>query len=239
VDVVRLPHIANFTDFAPLAADPAVALRYVRRPEELSGAALVILPGSKDTLADLRWLHATGFAGALRAHVARGGRLAGVCGGFQMLGRWVEDPDRLEGGGRVEGLGCLPVTTALEADKVTRRVRARLAGDATAFEAYEIHLGRTSVEETVGPFAVVEAPEGSRPDGAVSSDGRVWGTYLHGLFDAPLVRRALTGSRDGSMPGVGTTESYRALREREYARLADLVRHHVDVAALRKLMGLA
>src|SRR5262249_24540312 len=106
---VRLPYIANFSDFAPLAADPGVELRYVHRPEELSGAALAILPGSKDTLADLAWLEASGLAAALRRHVAAGGRLGGICGGFQMLGRVVEDPDGLEAGGSAAGLGCLPV----------------------------------------------------------------------------------------------------------------------------------
>src|SRR5262249_28071694 len=111
IAVVRLPYIANFADFAPIGADPAVELRYVRRPAELEGAALAILPGSKDTLADLAWLRTSGFAAALRRHVAAGGRLGGICGGFQMLGRTVSDPDGLEAGGMADGLGCLPVTT--------------------------------------------------------------------------------------------------------------------------------
>jgi adenosylcobyric acid synthase len=242
VTVVRLPHIANFTDFAPLTADPAVALDYARRPEELAGAALVILPGSKDTLADLRWLHETGLAAALRAHVARGGRLGGVCGGFQMLGRWVDDPHGLEGGGRVAGLGCLPVTSVLEPGKVTRRVRACLAGDRTAFDGYEIHVGRTRPDGSVAPFALVDSPEGSRPDGARSADGRVWGTYLHGLFDTAAVRRRILGlpdhAPDHTEDGSGATATYRALRERQYARLADVLRRHADVSALRKLVGL-
>src|SRR5262249_33712207 len=126
VAVVRLPHISNFTDFEPLVAEGRVEVRYARRPDDLVGAALVILPGSKDTLADLRWLHASGCADALRAHLADGGRLGGICGGFQMLGLSVDDPDGLEGGGRVAGLGCLPAVTVLERGKVTRRVRARL-----------------------------------------------------------------------------------------------------------------
>jgi adenosylcobyric acid synthase len=235
VAVVRLPHVANFTDFAPLAADRATGVRYARRPAELGDAALVVLPGTKDTLADLRWLHASGFAEALRAHVARGGRLAGICGGFQMLGRAVADPAGFEGGGRVAGLGCLPVTTVLERPKVTRRVRARLPGSTTAFPAYEIHMGRTRVAAgRARPFAWVEdGAGGPRPDGARARSGRVWGTYLHGLFDAAEVRRALV---PGAAP-EGSGESYRALRERAYTRLAAVVRDHVDLAALRKLAG--
>ncbi len=237
VAVVRLPYIANFTDFAPLAADPAVDLRYARRPAELAGAALVILPGSKDTLADLRWLSASGFAEALRAHVARGGRLGGVCGGFQMLGRTVEDPDGLEGGGRAEGLGCLPVTTVLSRGKVTRRVRARLAGAAEAFEAYELHLGRTRSEEPLAAFSIVDDADGARPEGAVAPGGCVWGTYLHGLFDSPPVRRALLDGL-GTGGGGAAPPDYRALRELDYGRLAAHVREHVDLTALLALAGL-
>ncbi len=234
--VVRLPHIANFTDFAPLGAEPGVELRYARRPEELRGAALAILPGSKDTLADLRWLHASGFAEALRAHAAEGGRLAGICGGFQMLGRAVTDPAGLEGGGSAEGLGCLPVTTVLGRPKVTRRVRARLAGGGAPFEAYELHMGRTRAEGALAPFALVETRDGPRPDGLVSADGRVWGTYLHGLFDAPAVRQTVLAlARDGA--GAASSTDFRSLREREYSRLATLVRDHVDVRRLEAMLG--
>jgi len=238
VAVVRLPYIANFADFAPLNADPTVELRYARRPEELGGAALVVLPGSKDTLADLAWLEASGFATALRRHVEAGGRLGGICGGFQMLGRTVADPDGLEGGGTAKGLGCLPVTTVLAPGKVTRRVRARLAGSAEAFEAYEIHLGRTCADAShapVAPLATVDDADGARPEGAVTADGRVWGTYLHGLFDSAVVRRALLPAGTGASDGA--TVGYHVLREREYERLAAHVRAHVDLAAILRLVA--
>jgi adenosylcobyric acid synthase len=237
VAVVRLPYIANFADFAPLSADPTVELRYVRRPEELGGAALVILPGSKDTLADLAWLEASGFAAALYRHLEAGGRLGGICGGFQMLGRTVADPDGLEGGGIASGLGCLPVTTVLAPGKVTRRVQARLAGWAETFEAYEIHLGRTCADASGAPLAplmIVNDGGGARPDGAVTADGRVWGTYLHGLFDSAAVRRVLLPAGTGA-PG-GAAVDYRVLREREYERLAAHVRAHVDLAAILRLV---
>lgn len=239
VVVVRLPHIANFTDFQPLEADPAVRLRYAAHPEALraDGRApdLAVLPGSKATLADLRWLRATGWDQALAAYRADGGCVAGICGGFQMLGERVEDPDGLEGGGEEAGLGWLPLTTVLQAEKVTRRVRARLAPDAPPFEAYEIHLGRTAAAPGLRPRAVIEEGSTLRPDGAVSADGRVWGTYLHGLFDGAGVRRALLaelGVRPGSMPAA----DYRAMREATYARLAAAVAAHVDVAALMRLI---
>jgi adenosylcobyric acid synthase len=238
VAVVRLPYIANFADFAPLAADPAIELRYVRRPEELARCALAILPGSKDTLADLRWLRETGFADALADHAARGGRLGGICGGFQMLGRLVADPDGVEGGGAAEGLGCLPVETVLARGKVTRRVRARLAGAPERFEAYELHMGRTRAVGPVAPFAVVDGADGARPEGAATADGRVWGTYLHGLFDSAAVRRALLAGLDAPASTSPVAIDYRALREREYVRLAAHVREHVDLSAVLALAGM-
>jgi adenosylcobyric acid synthase len=237
VVVVRLPHIANFTDFAPLVADPAVELRYAQRPEEVVGASLVILPGSKDTLADLRWLRASGFAAAVQAHLARGGRVAGICGGYQMLGRAVEDPDGLEGGGRAEGLGCLAATTVLAPPKITRRVQARLAAGGERFDAYELHLGRTRIDPEVAPFALIEDGDGSRPDGAVTRDGQVWGTYLHGVFDTASVRRAVLGAPPPSEADPAGAGDYRAARERAFGRLAAHVRAHVDLRALRDLVG--
>jgi adenosylcobyric acid synthase len=243
--IVRLPHVQNFTDFAPLEADPTFRVRYTARPEALDGPGpppdLVVLPGSKDTLGDLRWLGATGWIAALRSHVARGGRLAGICGGYQMLGERVEDPAGLEGGGTVAGLGCLPAVTVLEPGKVTRQVNARLAADGVPFPAYEIHLGRTRVAREFPPRAVVEDGAALRPDGAVAGDGRVWGTYLHGFFDAGHVRAALLAELGDGPPTdpVRTAPAeldYRALREREYARLAATVAAHVDVAALTRLI---
>jgi adenosylcobyric acid synthase len=236
--VVRLPHVANFTDFQALAADAAFRVRYARAPDELDDRGhppdLVVLPGSKATLADLRWLRATGWAEALRAHAARGGRLAGVCGGFQMLGERIEDPAGAEGGGAEPGLGWLPVVTVLAEEKVTRRVRARLAPEAPVFEAYEIHLGRTHVAPGARPRALVEDGAALRPDGAVSADGRVWGTYLHGLFDAVSVRAALL--RELRVSAIMTPQGdYASVREAEYARLAAVVSAHVDVAALLRL----
>lgn len=237
VAVVRLPHIANFTDFDPLTLEPGTTLRYARHPGELAGARLVLLPGSKDTLADLRWLKASGFAEALGRHVAGGGALGGICGGYQMLGLRVEDPDLREGGGGEGGLGLLPVITTLAPEKVTRRVRARLAAGGPSFEAYEIHLGRTRAVEPLPPFAFIEEEEGSRPDGAAASQGRVWGTYLHGLFDAGPARRAILGRLGRGVQGQPAPD-YRQVREEEYERLAREFRAAFDLPGLFALVGL-
>ena len=243
--VVRLPYIANFTDFAPLQFEPGVQLVYARRAEDLGGAALVLLPGSKNTIADLRFLKSQGFGEALLAHLARGGSVGGICGGYQMLGRSVADPHGIEGGGEEGGFGLLPVTTILAPEKVTQRVKARLDGGAWAdgrgeWEAYEIHMGRTDgsaeplfrVVERAG--AIVDEPEGS-----VLPDGRVWGTYLHGCLDAAQVRAGLLGWL-GALPLSPASiapEDYRALRERSYDALAQSLRQSLDLKALLALVG--
>ena len=239
VAVVRLPYIANFTDFDPLALEPGATVRYIHRPDELAGAGLVLLPGSKDTLADIRWLKASGFAEALGRHVEAGGALGGICGGYQMLGLRVEDPEGFEGGGSEDGLGLLPLITTLAREKITRRVRARLAAAGPAFEAYEIHLGRTEATEPLPPFAVIEEGGRPRPDGGVRPDGRVWGTYLHGLFDAGSVRRGILARHAGRAVPATPAPDYRELREQEYDRLTEALRSALDLPALFALAGLS
>lgn len=236
VAVVRLPHIANFTDFAPLETEPGVRLVYAEEPRDLAGAALVILPGSKDTIADLRFLKGQGFASALTDHVRRGGALLGVCGGYQILGRAIEDPDGVESGGSESGLGLLPVTTVLEPAKTTRRVSARWLPEGPAFEAYEIHVGRTWLRGTDGPGAPLFAVEG-RPEGLASPDGRVWGTYLHGLLDSGSGRRRILDWARGASAAPGPADSPDAAveRQRAYDRLADTLEAALDRALLRRL----
>jgi adenosylcobyric acid synthase len=249
VAVVRLPRIANFDDFEPLADEPGVRVRFVRTPAELAGADLVVLPGTKTTLADLTWLHASGMAAAVRAAAAAGRPVLGVCGGFQMLGERVDDPDGMEGvAGGADGLALLPVTTTFAGTKRTVRVRARavamygLLAELAGHEigAYEIHVGRTqglrdAVFEIIG--------RGGAPvddvDGAVSADGGVMGTYLHGLFADDRLRAAVlraTAARAGRAPDPRWGSPRRA-RER-YDRLADIVEAAVDMPAVAKLVAL-
>ena len=220
IAVVRLPHIANFDDFEPLAAEAGVRVRLAREPGDLDGADLVILPGSKSTMADLAWLRARGLAHAIARSAAGGTAILGICGGYQMLGRRLRDPDRLES--RVEesrGLGLLPVETTFTSPKTVVRVDAtgvttsRLFGAAThTFPAYEIHLGRTGSAREPGStgrsrtvFRIVrrEGRPVDAADGAVNPGATVEGTYLHGIFnDAGCGGPSSPGS-----PGEGESAS--------------------------------
>ncbi|MEM8853899.1 MAG: cobyric acid synthase, partial [Pseudomonadota bacterium] len=217
----RLPHIANFDDCDPLRLEPSVSLSLLPLEEPLpADTDLVLLPGSKSTIADLNALKAAGWDIDLKAHVRRGGRVIGLCGGYQMLGRMVVDEDGIEGPpGATDGLGLLNVTTRLMAPKVTRQTRGRacLEGVDTPVEGYRIHMGRTEGPDTARPLAVLE--EG--PDGAVSADGRVMGAYLHGLFNADPFRKAF-------LARLGTPSSlhYDQVVDDTLDRLAD----HLDAA---------
>ncbi|MBI3075559.1 MAG: cobyric acid synthase, partial [Deltaproteobacteria bacterium] len=186
IAVLRLPHLANSTDFEPLEQEPGVALRFVGRPQELDGTDLVILPGSKHTIHDLQALRAAGFEPALQAHLASGGLLLGICGGYQMLGERIDDPTGAESlTPSCTGLGLVPATTVLAREKLTAQVRfTGWQGEPEGeFAGYEIHLG-----ETWHPWRPLfrvqrRGQAGATADGACSADGRVLGTYLHGLFD--------------------------------------------------------
>jgi adenosylcobyric acid synthase len=231
VDIVvaRLPRISNFDDFLPLEQEPEVAVRFVEAPDEVGNPDLFVLPGTKCTATDLEWLRASGLAGVAFERARRGRPLLGICGGFQMLGRSIDDPDRVESSRpRVEGLGLLPVRTVFGREKVTRRVRARPASrsflteelpSTAGLSAYEIHMGRIEPLEGRTPaFEVLGEPGPGRFEGAVS--GAIVGTLLHGLFDDPLLRRSLLSElrrRAGSGPAVLGDWN----REAAYDRLAD------------------
>jgi adenosylcobyric acid synthase len=186
--VPRLPRIANFDDLDPLRAEPDVELAIVEPGQALPGdCALVILPGSKSTIADLQALRREGWDVDIAAHRRRGGVVLGVCGGFQMLGRSIADPDGVEGpAGIVDGLGLLAVDTMLTPDKATIPLAGRHVSSGEAVSGYEIHLGRTGGPDCARPFLNL----GGRPEGAVSADGLVLGTYAHGLFASDAFRRA-------------------------------------------------
>lgn len=191
IGVIALPYMANFTDFDALAAEPSVSLAFLEDPSETSLADVLILPGSKQTLDDLAWIRNRGFADVFTTY---NGLLIGICGGFQMLGLSVEDPSGVESGGlrrNMPGLGKLPIRTIMRDRKTVRRAtgRARL-WDMPAFHGYEIHMGETIYENGVEPFAEI-LREGERQptqDGAITSSGRIWGTYIHGLFDDDAFR---------------------------------------------------
>jgi adenosylcobyric acid synthase len=255
--VVRLPRIANFDDFEPLATEPGVRVRWASAAADLVGADLIVVPGSKTTIADLEWMRHAGIADAIKSAAEAGRAVLGVCGGYQMLGRLVRDPDHVESSvDAALGLDLLPVTTTFVRDKRTVRVRARVGEGAALFGgaagaeivAYEIHAGRTASSEGAqrdrwtSPFTITErsgAPV-SDADGLVGQGGHVVGTYLHGLFGNGVVRRAALqhlASRRG-IPWDPRWGEELDTRER-YDRLATAIGSAIDMPAVAKLVGLA
>ncbi len=228
IAVPVLPHIANFDDLDPLEAEPAVEIVKVRPGAALPGdAAMIILPGSKATIADLAALRQAGFDIDIAAHLRRGGMVIGLCGGYQMLGRVIHDPAGVEGPpGVAEGLGLLDVETVLSDEK--RLEPARGDADGVPFSGYEMHMGVTTGSDCTRPFA--QLSEGT-PDGARSADGRVMGTYVHGLFGDDRQRSAWL-TRLGAGPSAFAHE---ALVERTLDRLAAHLAAHVDVERLLSL----
>jgi adenosylcobyric acid synthase len=229
IAVPILPHIANFDDLDPLDAEPAVDLVRVRPGTALPGDAdLVVLPGSKATIADLATLRAAGFDIDIAAHRRRGGMVLGLCGGYQMLGRTVADPDGVEGPpATVDGLGLLDVTTTLSNDKRLEPVSGTTS-DGVSFSGYEMHMGVTEGNDRARPFA--RLADGS-PEGAISADGRVIGTYVHGLF-ADDGQRAAWLKRFAAGP---VNVAYDDQIERTLDALAAHLAAHIDLDRLLKL----
>jgi adenosylcobyric acid synthase len=231
VAVPILPHIANFDDLDPLEAEPAVDLVRVRPGTALPGDAdLVLLPGSKATIADLAALRAGGFDIDIAAHRRRGGMVLGLCGGYQMLGRTVADPGGIEGApATVDGLGHLDVETTLSNDKRLEPVAGTTA-DGISFSGYEMHMGVTEGNDRTRPFA--RLADGSA-EGAISADGRVIGTYVHGLF-ADDRQRAAWLRRFAAGP---SNVAYDATVERTLDALAAHLAAHIDLDRLLSLAG--
>jgi len=229
VAVPVMPRTSNHTDFDPLRLNPAVDLRFVRAGEPLPGADLIILPGSKNVRGDLAALRANGWERDLLRHLRYGGKVLGICGGFQILGENIADPDGIEGeAGESPGLGLLPIRTRLYPEKQLRRMRGTLldlgAGEIPV-EGYEIHCGVSEGPGLARPVA--RLPQG--PDGARSDDGQVMGTYLHGLFDRPEAASALLAWAGLDAP---PPFDYPARREQQIERLADAVEQHLDLQRL-------
>ncbi|HSO48008.1 MAG TPA: cobyric acid synthase [Rhizobiaceae bacterium] len=218
--------IANFDDLDPLRAEPNVELVFVRRGETIpADAALIVLPGSKSTIADMAELRANGWEAAIIGHHRRGGMVIGICGGYQMLGRTITDPDGIEGSAReIAGLGLLDVQTAIEGEKIVRNTGAMLVADGLPLEGYEIHMGRTTGPGCSRPMIRI----GGRADGAVSGDGRVMGCYLHGIFGADAYRARLLAEL-GAEAGGG---SHRAMVEQALDELAGRIEECLDVDGL-------
>jgi adenosylcobyric acid synthase len=247
IEVVHLPRIANVTDVDALAREPEARVRFIDRPGHGEPPDCVILPGSKSTIADLAWLRERGFEPYLQRCLAAGGEVVGVCGGFQMLGRYILDPDHVEAAvSAAAGLGWLPVTTHFAKEKLVAQVRGEHLESGRSVAGYEIHMGRMQYAPSTahvirlterGGHAIDEA------DGAQSQEGRVWGTHLHGVFDQPEFRRwwlqrlrvrrglpleAATASMSPTAAGPGTADLYDCL--------AASVRPHLNLEAIFRLM---
>lgn len=251
IAVVRLPHIANFTDFNALAAQPDVRLRYVADPSALMNADLIILPGSKNTLGDLQWLQRQGLAAALQARHRAGMPIVGICGGYQMLGRRIIDG--IESGvARMDGLGLLDIETEFAAEKMTTRVSGScrselpglaMVGSAMPVSGYEIHMGTSRLGVHAQPFIRLTSSNGqsvNRDDGAINADGSVMGSYIHGLFDNDRFTRALLDAlrrRKGLAAFDGERFEYARHKQRQFDILAAAMREHIDIAAIYGFMG--
>lgn len=223
---LQLSRIANFDDLDPLKAEPGIAVQMVRAGEAIPGdCALVILPGSKSTRGDLAYLRAQGWDVDLLAHHRRGGHILGICGGYQMLGRLVSDPEGIEGpAGTTPGLGLLDIETVMTPDKHLTRTEAVHAASGLPISAYEIHIGRSDGPDRARPFALVDG----QPEGAISADGRVMGSYLHGMFAGDAFRAAYLGAL--GLPA--TARDHGAEVQATLDALAAHVEAHLDVAGL-------
>jgi adenosylcobyric acid synthase len=229
IAVPILPHIANFDDLDPLDAEPAVALVRVRPGTALPGDAdLILLPGSKATIADLKALRAAGFDIDIAAHLRRGGMVLGLCGGYQMLGRTIADPDGIEGPpGKVDGLGLIDVETTLSSEKRLEPVTG-VTTDGVSFSGYEMHMGVTKGPDCARPFA--RLADGA-PEGAVSANERVMGTYIHGLFADDRQRAAWLERFAAGKSNV----AYEVQIERTLDALAAHLAAHIDLDRLLNL----
>lgn len=253
IGVIALPHMSNFTDFDALAAEPSVALAFLDRDDDVFRADVLILPGTKQTLDDLRWLESKGFSTQLKEHYSNGKPILGVCGGFQMLGLSIQDPHGIENDGvpaRQEGLGLLSVETIFDISKTTQPVVGYLCATSfpgqlwphANFRGYEIHVGETHRGDGVQPFAQItrSAVNVDPFDGAVSPDGLVFGTYVHGIFDDDLFRHSFVDFArvSISLSPAQQKASVTSERDARLNRLADHLRGSLNLDLIRSWIGL-
>lgn len=240
--VIRLPHLSNFTDFSALEATPGVGVRYVSSARELKEPDLILLPGTKSTIADLRWLRECGLEAQIKKQAAAGTVIFGICGGYQMLGRTITDAEGAEGGGSIRGMELLPADTEFASEKHRTRLSAcagqvqgplaRLSG--AALEGYEIHMGRTTLAPGAQPLVTLET---GIADGC--QQGHVYGCYLHGFFDSAACRQALLtalAEEKGVTLGSGLAFDLAAYKNRQYDLLAQGMRAHLDMKLIHRIL---
>jgi len=233
IAVIRLPRISNFTDFSPFERYANVSLRYVDKVADLHKPDMILLPGTKSTISDLKWLRQSGLEAAVQKAAAAGTLVFGICGGYQMLGRSVSDPDEVEAAGLTEiaGMDLLPMETVFHGDKVQTQTRGMFEGIAgllqllngLEYEGYEIHMGRSQEQLP-----------------AVTGEGNVYGSYIHGIFDAPgvadAILRALCDQKGIDFEALGTFD-IKAYKEQQYDKLADAVREGLDMDLVYKILN--
>ncbi len=250
--VVRLPHISNFTDFNALEQFEGVRVRYVERPEELKEPDLILLPGSKNTMEDLKYIRRNGMEAAIKRLNEKGTVIFGICGGYQMLGAEISDPQRTESDLlKIEGMGLLDAYTVFMESKVTTQAEAFISRDAgllsglrnAAIKGYEIHMGETRLGEDCIPYVIRHGAAGSRQEavGASNREGTVYGTYLHGIFDnSQFTGRFINNLRKSKgmeeVGGSGGIPDFREFKEQQYDGLAEMLRNNLDMDRIYKIL---
>ena len=241
IAVVRLPHISNFTDFDTFEQMPFVSVRYVSSVRDFGNPNVIIIPGSKNTIEDLRWLKSSGLADKIISEEGKGKVIFGICGGYQMLGRKIEDPEGVECGGCEDGLNLLPVETSLQGKKIRSEFTGRVE-DATGVlqslkgknvEGYEIHMGVTTPvkDESEGTGECPDlTPFTSNATGY--SKGNVYGTYVHGFFDKKEILECVTGRE------VDSAKDFRDFKETQYDILEKGLRESLDLKYIYEIMGI-
>ncbi len=243
IAVIRLPRISNFTDFNALERMESVSVRYVGSVGELGQPDLILLPGTKNTMDDLKWLRECGLESAILKHAAQGGAVIGICGGYQMLGEALSDPDGVEAGGEMRGMGLLPTRTVFLGDKTRTRVEGvvRHSGgifaglEGVQFEGYEIHMGETTAPGGTR-FAALSGSGGEKTDGL--SQGNVWGSYVHGIFDRAEFARGVVNCllRAKGLEEEAEGVDWNVYKEQQYDKLADGVRRSMDMERIYRIL---
>jgi adenosylcobyric acid synthase len=240
--VIHLPRIANFDDFDPLATVPGVRVRYVDGPEQVGNPAAIIIPGTKSTVNDLAWLRSRGLDKVIQGHAQKGGAVVGICGGYQMLGQIVHDPQHIESKlDSTPGMGLLPIQTVFGGDKATHQASARVRNgrgwlgglEGQTVNGYEIHMGRTQGQSSWLEITERGGQSVQVSDGASSENGKIWGCYVHGLFSNENLRRAWLADLGWKGPQAGeTVDSFAA----SLTRLADTLEESLDMPLLEKIL---
>lgn len=248
IAVIQLPHLSNFDDFDPLQDETGVSMRYVASASQLGNPDLIILPGSKTTMTDLAWLRQQNLDKHIADLYRRGAFIIGICGGYQMLGQRILDPEHIESAdAEAEGLNLLPMTTVFSDGKETHQIKGSVTAEIgmlkgtrkTKIEGYEIHMGNSQRQPALAPFSMAgRNQECPVPEGMLDTEGRVMGTYIHGLFhNAELRRKILRNiavSRGKELPADAPVR----IKEMEYDKLAALVRSSLDMGLIYRIAGL-